>query len=130
MSYILTLIDFAEKFDELCKDLGKWSQETFGSDTERGPIGPLKHLECEAKEAQEELTRHPPRLAEPRMHITSKGKEELANCLILILDASRRAGIKPMQLVEAAIDKMAINKTRQWEKPEKDQPSFHKKVEG
>ena len=31
----------------------EWSRATFGSDTERGPLGPLKHLEKEAKEAQE-----------------------------------------------------------------------------
>lgn len=43
--------------------------------------------------------------------------EELADCILLILDASRRAGVKPMQLVEAAQRKMKVNKSREWPEP-------------
>ena len=34
---------------------GEWSQKTFGLDSERGPLGPLKHLEKEAREGQEQV---------------------------------------------------------------------------
>lgn len=102
-------MDFADKFDELVRDHAKWSQETFGSDADRGPLGALRHLEKEAREAQD-------RFDEP---------EEYADCFLLILDASRRAGIKPMQLVEAAQRKMEINKSRKWPTPTDDMPVEH-----
>lgn len=33
-----------ERANEVFNDIGQWSQATFGPDSERGPIGPLKHL--------------------------------------------------------------------------------------
>ncbi len=81
---------------DLADEISDWSQKTFGLDTERGPLGALKHLEEEAREAQ----------ANPY------GKEELADCLILLLDAARRADTSPSVLVQAARDKMKINKAR------------------
>src|SRR5688500_7375797 len=59
---------------QLWLDQAEWSQATFGSDDERGPIGALKHLAKEAVEAQ----------AAP------DDEEEYADCLLLILDAARR----------------------------------------
>jgi hypothetical protein len=96
--YFNTLMNFADKFTDLIFEQSKWSQETFGTDAERGPIGPLKHLAKEASEAQ----------ANP------KDIKEHADILILWLDASRRAGFKPMQVVEAALEKMKENKARKW----------------
>ena len=55
--------------------LAEWSQATFGTDAERGAIGPLKHLEKEAREAQEALD-----------------PIEIADCLLLVFDAARRSG--------------------------------------
>ena len=109
MTYLHSMIDFADKFGDLVIDQAKWSQETFGSDTERGPMGALKHLEKEARECQEAVG-------------TSEIKEELADCFLLLIDASRRSGIKPMQLVEAAQQKMIKNKQRNWPKPTSDEP--------
>jgi hypothetical protein len=54
-----------------------WSQATFGSDEVRGPIGALRHLEKEAKEAQD----------------ATGDIVEYADCLLLLLDASRRGGV-------------------------------------
>ncbi len=107
-SYVATSLDFAEKFRDLVSDQAEWSQRVFGSDQERGPIGALKHLALEAIEAQNDPV-----------------AEELADCFLLILDAARRAGIKPMQLVEAAQAKMVKNKARQWPKPINDEPVEH-----
>ena len=100
-----SMIEFADKFSDLVADQSKWSQATFGSDSERGPMGPLKHLEKEARECQEAVG-------------TPELREELAKCLLLLLDASRRAGIKPTQLVEAAQAKMVKNKQRTWPSPQ------------
>jgi len=86
-----------------------WSQATFGTDQERGPIGTLKHLAKEALEAAE----HP------------HDFYEYADCLILLLDASRRAGMTPRELIDLALVKMEINKTRAWPKPVNDEPTEH-----
>jgi NTP pyrophosphatase (non-canonical NTP hydrolase) len=111
-SYLQSMVEFADKFTDLARDQASWSQATFGSDDDRGPLGPLKHLEKEAREAQSAVG-------------SAELREELADCFILILDASRRAGIKPMQLVEASQEKMAKNRKRTWPKPIPDEPVEH-----
>lgn len=108
-NYTIVSLDFAEKFRDLVSDQAEWSQRTFGTDQDRGPIGALKHLALEAVEAQSDPA----------------SVEEYADCFLLILDAARRAGIKPMQLVEAAQAKMVKNKARQWPKPTSDEPVEH-----
>lgn len=112
MSSNYSLLDFADAFLDLVVDQSKWSQETFGTDEERGPMGALKHLEKEARECQEAVG-------------TEHLREELADCLLLLLDASRRAGIKARQLVDAAQAKMEKNKARTWPKPTSDEPVEH-----
>lgn len=94
---------------QLCTIHSEWSRETFGSDADRGPIGPLKHLEREAKEAYENPT----------------DRSEYADCLLLLLDASRRAGLSPLELILEAQRKMVINKARIWSKPIDNQPVEH-----
>ncbi len=109
MSAIYLLIETGEALRDLARDHAAWSQATFGSDLERGPIGPLKHLEKEAREAQ----------ANP------DDAEEYADCLLLLLDAARRAGIKPLELIRAAQAKLEINRGRQWSLPVSDEPVEH-----
>lgn len=106
---LVSYIEFAEAFDDLVKDQSRWSQETFGSDKVRGPLGALRHLEREAREAQADIT----------------NIEEYADCFLLILDAARRAGCKPMELIKAAQAKMLVNRQRKWPKPVDDQPVEH-----
>lgn len=98
-----------ELLSSLAKDQSEWSQATFGTDAERGPLGALRHLEKEAVETQ----------AAPN------DIEEYADCFLLILDAARRAGISPLQLIEAAQRKMVINRQRTWPRPVDDQPVEH-----
>jgi hypothetical protein len=88
--------------EEIAADAAIWSQLTFGSDEVRGPIGPLKHLEKEAKEVQEK----PDDLV------------EYADCLLLVLDSARRAGFSLRQLLDATDAKLQINKKRVWPKPQ------------
>ena len=95
---------------EFWKQHSEWSQATFGLDSERGPIGPLKHLAKEAVEAQEDTT----------------DIEEFADCLFLICDATRRAGFTWDQLISAAFKKLEKNKSRTWQKPvNSDEPVEH-----
>lgn len=106
-------IDFCNRLADLIEDQSAWSQSTFGRDSERGPIGPLKHLEKEAVEAQKAVL-HPCDL-----------REELADCFLLLLDATRRSGHNLDDIVKAARVKMMVNKARVWPKPTSDEPVEH-----
>jgi ParB family chromosome partitioning protein len=63
--------------DEFWNALALWSNETFGVESWRGPLGPLKHLAKEAQEAQDAPDE-------------AKRREEIADCLFLVFDAARR----------------------------------------
>ncbi len=101
--------ELGRRLDALASDQSNWSQATFGTDHERGPLGALRHLEKEARETQE----------------APDDSEEYADCFLLILDAARRAGISPRLLIEAAERKMTINRARTWPKPVDDNPVEH-----
>lgn len=94
---------------DLYRDHARWSQETFGADDERGPLGPIRHLRKEC----DELEDHP---TDPH---------EYADALLLVLDASRRAGVDLAALIKAGREKLEINKARSWPKGEPDQAIEH-----
>lgn len=79
----------------------QWSYQTFGPPSFRGPNGPLKHLEKEAKEAYEETD-------------PEKQKMEIVDCLFLVFDAAHRAGMTYESLAALAIEKLQENKERSW----------------
>ena len=88
---------------------GEWSEETFGPSAERGPAGPLRHLQKEIGE-----------LAAADL------EEELADCLFLVFDAARRAGMTHGDMVYAVFAKLSKNKRRKWSVPSNpDQPVEH-----
>lgn len=99
----------AQKFWNL---QAEWSQKTFGTDSERGPVGALKHLEKEAREAIEE-----------RDH--DRRSMEIVDCLFLVYDAARRHGLTFEWLYSLAAEKLEINKNRTWQKVAGDEPSEH-----
>lgn len=96
-------------FEALWNEHSKWSQDTFGTDAEVGPIGPLKHLAKEAMEAEER----------PADFF------EYADCLLLVMDSARRAGLTPMTLITAAHLKLETNKKRKWPEPKDGEPREH-----
>jgi hypothetical protein len=85
---------------ELVLEQSEFSQKTFGTDEEKGPEGPLKHLLEEVQEVLDDST----------------DVMEYADCFLLLLDATRRAEINIHTLLRAAHDKLEINKKRTWEK--------------
>lgn len=91
-----------------------WSQQTFGTDAVRGPVGPLKHLQREAQEA----------IDKPDDPV------EYADCLLLTLDASRRAGISALSLLATAYAKLQLCKSREWVPTALDEPSRHVRDDG
>ncbi|MEZ4203900.1 DUF550 domain-containing protein [Salmonella enterica] len=84
----------------------EWSDKTFG---DVGPVGPLKHLSKEALEAA----------ADPSDPL------EWADMQFLLWDAQRRMGISDEFITRAMIEKLAINKTRQWPEPKDGEPRLH-----
>lgn len=96
--------------DQVRHEHAEWSQATFG---DVGPIGPLKHLSKEALEAA----------ADPHDPL------EWADMQFLLWDAQRRMGISDEFITRAMIEKLAINKARQWPEPKDGEPRMHVKQE-
>lgn len=92
--------------DQVRQEHAEWSQATFGN---VGPVGQLKHLSREALEAA----------AEPG------DLSEWADMQFLLWDAQRRAGITDEQITQAMIDKLAVNKQREWPEPKDGEPRLH-----
>ncbi|EDD7859614.1 DUF550 domain-containing protein, partial [Salmonella enterica subsp. enterica serovar Poano] len=88
------------------REHAEWSDATFG---DVGPVGPLKHLSKEALEAA----------AEP------DDLSEWADMQFLLWDAQRRAGVTDEQITMAMVEKLAINKARQWPEPKDGEPRLH-----
>ncbi len=84
----------------------EWSRSTFGN---VGPIGPLKHLSKEALESA----------AQP------DDISEWADMQFLLWDAQRRAGITDEQITQAMIEKLSVNKKREWPEPKDGEPRLH-----
>ncbi|WP_395149951.1 dATP/dGTP pyrophosphohydrolase domain-containing protein [Klebsiella pneumoniae] len=100
----------APERDRVRCEHAEWSQATFGN---VGPIGPLKHLSKEALEAA----------AEPG------DLSEWADIQFLLWDAQRRAGIADEQITQAMIEKLAVNKQREWPEPKDGEPRLHIKAQ-
>ena len=96
----------APERDQVRREHAEWSKTTFGN---VGPVGPLKHLSKEALEAA----------AEP------DDLSEWADMQFLLWDAQRRAGITDEQITHAMIEKLAINKQREWPEPKDGEPRLH-----
>lgn len=95
-----------QKREQIRLEHAEWSQTTFG---DVGPVGPLKHLAKEAREAA----------ADPSDPL------EWADMQFLFWDAQRRMGISDEFITRALIEKLAINKTRQWPEPKDGEPRLH-----
>lgn len=87
-----------ERLVRLIEDQARWSQKTFGSDDERGPLGAIRHLRKEVDEIE----------ANP------DDPEEYADALLLLMDAGRRAGFSFATIVYEAAAKQTVNERRQW----------------
>lgn len=96
----------ASERERIRREHAEWSDKTFG---DVGPIGPLKHLSKEALEAA----------ADPSDPL------EWADMQFLLWDAQRRAGITDEQIVLAMVEKLAVNKKREWPEPKDGEPRLH-----
>lgn len=96
----------ASERERIRREHAEWSDKTFG---DVGPVGPLKHLSKEALEAA----------ADPSDPL------EWADMQFLLWDAQRRMGISDEFITRAMIEKLEINKTRQWPEPKDGEPRLH-----
>lgn len=103
---VSAMADGVNDRDQVRREHAEWSQTTFGN---VGPIGPLKHLSKEALEAA----------AEPG------DLSEWADMQFLLWDAQRRAGITDEQITQAMIEKLVVNKQREWPEPKDEYPRLH-----
>lgn len=92
--------------EQIRREHAEWSDATFGN---VGPVGPLKHLSKEALEAA----------ADPSDPL------EWADMQFLLWDAQRRMGISDNFITRAMVEKLAINKARQWPEPKDGEPRLH-----
>ncbi|EGJ5833707.1 DUF550 domain-containing protein [Salmonella enterica] len=96
----------ASERERIRREHAEWSDATFG---DIGPVGPLKHLSKEALEAA----------ADPSDPL------EWADMQFLLWDAQRRMGISDEFITRAMIEKLEINKSRQWPEPKEGEPRLH-----
>ncbi|MGU6597862.1 DUF550 domain-containing protein [Salmonella enterica] len=106
MADAVKVIDVVIARELVRREHSVWSQSTFG---DVGPVGPLKHLSKEALEAA----------AEPG------DLSEWADMQFLLWDAQRRAGISDEQITLAMVEKLAVNKQREWPEPKDGEPRLH-----
>ena len=103
---VFAMADGLNDREQVRREHAAWSESTFGN---VGPIGPLKHLSKEALEAASE----PDDLS------------EWADMQFLLWDAQRRAGITDEQITQAMVEKLAVNKQREWPEPKDGEPRLH-----
>lgn len=96
----------ASERERIRREHAEWSDATFGN---VGPVGPLKHLSKEALEAA----------ADPSDPL------EWADMQFLLWDAQRRMGLSDEFITRAMIEKLEINKSRQWPEPKDGEPRPH-----
>ncbi|HFH0500495.1 TPA: dATP/dGTP pyrophosphohydrolase domain-containing protein, partial [Salmonella enterica subsp. enterica serovar Onderstepoort] len=96
----------ASERERIRREHAEWSDATFGN---VGPVGPLKHLSKEALEAA----------ADPSDPL------EWADMQFLLWDAQRRMGISDEFITRAMIEKLAVNKKREWPGPKDGEPRLH-----
>ena len=103
---VFAMADGINDREHVRREHAVWSQSTFGN---VGPVGPLKHLAKEALEAA----------AEP------DDLSEWADMQFLLWDAQRRAGITDELITQAMVEKLAVNKQREWPEPKDGEPRLH-----
>jgi hypothetical protein len=121
----------ADRAQKLFERIGRWSNKTFGDEAERGPKGPLWHLAKEVVcECLGVLPGHFDAFMKFQNDVVMGGSHqvdvsEIRDVLILLMDATRRAGLSWCELVSGAEAKMDVNVQRHYPKPTGDEISEH-----
>ncbi len=86
------------------ESISKWQNETFGEAT---ALSKIAHLKQEVKELKKDLKKDSP-----------AKKYEFADCFILLFGAAASDGMSYEDICNAINEKMEINKSRKWGKPD------------
>ena len=95
---LIQMTGLGESFLVYCEQQAGWSQKIFGPDFVLGPLGPLKHLKKEIDEVM--------------LHLYDV--EKWADVASLFIDAMRRKGLTPWQILEGLFLKLEKNRNRTW----------------
>lgn len=111
-----------EDLQKLMNEVAQWSDKTFSDGVFRGsralPIA--RHLSREVDELSDAIKQGLPLHPTEKMGIKEFEdiKEELADCMMLLLDCSCHLGVNADELVTASFNKLEVNKNRVWGKPD------------
>jgi NTP pyrophosphatase (non-canonical NTP hydrolase) len=95
-------------FHNLVDELAAWSNDTFGS--HRKAISPIYHLKKEVDELIEVMEKDPDNWRAI--------ESELADCFLLIVDASKKHGLTSHGIISNGRGKFEIVKKRKWGTPD------------
>ncbi len=90
---------------ELFESVTKWQNETFGQAT---ALSKIAHLKQEIKELKKDVKKDNP-----------AKRLEFADCFILLFGAAASDGMSYEQIIDCISEKLEINKSRTWGKPDK-----------
>jgi NTP pyrophosphatase (non-canonical NTP hydrolase) len=108
---VLEVKEVTDELQILMDDISEWSDKQFG-EYQRNPAIAY-HLLKETRELIEAFERGVVTQEE-----TDKLKMEFADCFMLILDSATHAFLTADDLLNAASEKLEINKKREWGKPD------------
>lgn len=106
-----------ERLQDFMNETSKWSDKTFddGCFSSERSVPISYHLQKEAAELTHSLSRYYDNRTALNL---AAAKEELADCMTLILDCATHFGCNADELVTACYNKLEINKERQWGEPD------------
>jgi hypothetical protein len=114
LSKLMEELTYPERLRAVYQRHRQWSDETFGTRDQKGPIGPLKHLKDECDEAME----------------NPNDISEFVDLQFLVWDSAYRAGHDLRALTDGCEQKMPILLARKYPQVPDGMPSFHIKGGG
>jgi NTP pyrophosphatase (non-canonical NTP hydrolase) len=109
------LLEDLIRFSQWEENRRRWSHQTFGTPEERGPLGPLRHLQKEVVEVEKAITEDN----------SAATVEEIGDCIFLISDLLDVLGVPFTVFVNELERKLEVNQNRKWGPKSKDSPVEH-----
>ena len=106
------------ELQKLMDEIAGWSDATFGQ--KQRISGMAAHLAKEVKELIESIYRLEKAPPEKSMGLVMEFREEIADCLMLLLDIASHASISSNTLIAEVWMKLERNKKRKWGEPDID----------
>lgn len=105
------------RLQEFMDQTSEWSDEKFdkGRRTQKRALSISYHLKKEVKELNEALEIY---FQEHSSKNYLNASEEIADCMILILDCANHFGFHAEYLLDLCYNKLEINKARIWGEPD------------